>query len=70
MDILLYPRHSGGLNHVATILSELIEAIDLEKFNRTGEGFQRKDLDSAQGYILEHIESIEPKKQSRIIELL
>lgn len=26
MDLLLYPKQSGGVNHIATILTELIEA--------------------------------------------
>ena len=31
MDLINYPRQSGGLNHVATVLSELVESIDAEK---------------------------------------
>lgn len=70
MDILLYPRHAGGLNHVATILSELIETIDLEKLIELVRNSKEKAWIQRLGYILEHIESMDPEKQSRIVELL
>jgi predicted transcriptional regulator of viral defense system len=31
IDLLLYPERSGGLNHIATILTELSEKIDAKK---------------------------------------
>ena len=31
IDLLNYPIHSGGLNHIATVFSELAEAIDPNK---------------------------------------
>jgi predicted transcriptional regulator of viral defense system len=31
LDLLMYSNKSGGLNHIATILSELVESIDSEK---------------------------------------
>lgn len=31
MDLLLYPHQSGGLNNIATVLTELIEEINSEK---------------------------------------
>jgi len=31
MDLLLYPRQSGGVHHIATVLDELAESIDVEK---------------------------------------
>jgi predicted transcriptional regulator of viral defense system len=70
MDILIYSYHVGGLNHVATILSELIEAIDLEKLIEFVRNSKEKAWIQRLGYILEHIESMEPVKQSRIVELL
>ncbi|MCD6056459.1 MAG: uncharacterized protein K0R12_1421, partial [Gammaproteobacteria bacterium] len=31
MDLLLYPYQAGGINHIATVLSELVEAIEPQK---------------------------------------
>lgn len=31
MDLMHYPSQSGGLNHIATVLSELQESINPEK---------------------------------------
>src|SRR3972149_11648358 len=31
IDLLNYPNHAGGLNHIATVLSELIEKLDAIK---------------------------------------
>ena len=28
LDLLNYPNHAGGLNHIATVFSELIETLD------------------------------------------
>lgn len=70
MDLLLYPHHAGGLNNIATLLCELIEAIDIEKFKMLIEHSEKKFWIQRLGYILDHIESTEPQKQSDIIQML
>ena len=32
IDLIMYPRRSGGLNNIATVLSELVEEMNLNKF--------------------------------------
>ena len=56
MDLLRYSARSGGLNHVATILSELIEAIDPEKLLILAQSSEEKAWVQRLGYILELIE--------------
>ncbi len=57
MDLLLYPDPSGGINHTATVLSEIIEQInpqklvDLAKHSKGTSWLQRL------GYILEKIDT-------------
>src|SRR5260370_33386078 len=54
LDLLGYVEHAGGLNQVATVLSELAERIDpdkLAKAARTGPGGWAQRL----GYLLEHL---------------
>jgi predicted transcriptional regulator of viral defense system len=70
MDLFLYPHHSGGLNHIATVLSELVEEIDLEKLIELAKCSEKKFWIQRFGYILEHIDCLETEKQKAIIELL
>lgn len=61
LDLLEYPNHAGGLNHIATVFSELIENLDpiklinLAKITHTEYQLQRI------GYILDHIEVMDEK---------
>ena len=68
MDLVIYPHHAGGLNNIATVLSELIEEIDPEKLMILLEHSEKKSCAQRLGYILEHIESMEAEKQKRIIQ--
>jgi len=70
MDMLLYQAKSGGLNHIATVLSELIEVIDADKLVELAKISGAKAWVQRLGYILEKIESMEPDKAKSIINLL
>lgn len=67
MDLLLYPSRSGGLNHIATVLSELVQAIDpgklIELANISNQKFWLQKL----GYILEKIDAENPEHKQDII---
>jgi len=70
IDLLTYLNRSGGLSHVATVLSELIESIDGDKLillaKQIGEKYQLQRL----GYILEKIDTVaEDKKKSIVTKL-
>lgn len=70
VDLLLYPNHAGGLNSIATVLSELIEEVDPGKLIILLERLEKNFLAQRLGYILEHIESMEEEKQKKIIHSL
>lgn len=58
LDLLKYPDHAGGLNHIATVFSELIEILDsiklIELAKKTNSEYQLQRI----GYILDHIDLI------------
>lgn len=70
MDLLIYLGKSGGLNHVATILTELVEAIDPNKLmsliNKVGGMAWVQRL----GYILDNIESDDEVKKETLLNQL
>jgi len=56
LDLLEYPNHAGGLNHIATVFSELIENLDPVKLiNLAKEAHVEYQLQRI-GYILDHID--------------
>ena len=70
LDLLTYPEHAGGLNHIATLLSELIERLDaallinLAKQTKTEYQLQRI------GYILDNVELMDEAMAETFIEKL
>ena len=70
MDLLLYSKHSGGLNHIAGVLSELVEAINPEKLTAVTKVSGEKTWLQRLGYILDHINSVNNKKKKLIISKL
>ncbi len=67
MDLLLYPSRSGGLNHIATILSELIEALDIDKLVRVITISKEKAWVQRLGYILDNIDTCEENKKKVLL---
>ena len=59
MDLLRYSAKSGGLNHIATVLSELIESIDPDKLLALAQSSDEKAWVQRLGYILEKIEPMD-----------
>ena len=70
MDLFLYPRKCGGLNHIATVLSELIEEIDLEKFKKFATESEHTFWMQRMGYILDSIDPMEEEKKEDIMKIL
>ena len=67
MDLLLYPERSGGLNHIATVLSELTQSIDLKKLIELAKIFNQKFWLQRLGYILEKIDVENFDQKQKII---
>jgi len=70
MDLLLYPDHAGGLNHIATVISELIENINPNKLLSMLNQSEQKSWIQRFGFILEHIDTMESDKQKNMIQML
>jgi predicted transcriptional regulator of viral defense system len=69
-DLLSYPTRCGGLNHIATVLSELIEAIDIDKLLDLAEILKEKAWLQRLGFILEDLNTIDDEKVRNIIDKL
>lgn len=70
MDLLLYTKQSGGLNHIAGVLSELVETINPEKLITLAKISGEKTWLQRLGYILDSISSVNNKKKKLIISKL
>jgi predicted transcriptional regulator of viral defense system len=70
IDLLNYPIHAGGLNHIATVFSELVEAIDPAKLIEVAENINARYQLQRIGYILEQIDIMDEDKKAEIINTL
>ena len=70
MDLLQYPKKSGGLNNVATILSELIESIDPTKILLLARQLGKNTWLQRFGYVLEKLHPDDYSAQQRILSVL
>ncbi len=70
MDLFLYPHESGGINHSATVLSELVEALDPNELIVLAKNSRQYAWVQRLGYVLEHIDSLVPEHQKVIIDTL
>ena len=70
MDLLNFPRQSGGLNHIATVLTELIEVITPEKLLNLACESPSTIWIQRLGYLLEIIEPIETENRDKCLQFL
>jgi predicted transcriptional regulator of viral defense system len=70
LDLFLYPEKCGGLNHIATVLSELIEAIDEDRLLTLADDYKKTFWLQRMGYILDSIEPDDEDKAIKIIKRL
>ena len=69
-DVMIYYRQCGGLNHQATVLSELTEAIDTDKLVSLAERSGGLFWVQRMGYILEKIDTFYEKDRDRVVGAL
>ena len=67
MDLFCYSNRSGGLNHVATVMSELIESIDPDKLLALAQSFEEITWIQRLGYILEKPEPMDDNIAKTVI---
>lgn len=70
MDLFLYPYRAGGLNNIATVLSELIEATNIKELLKLASLISQKAWIQRLGYTLQHIDPIEIEKRDELIHAL
>ena len=70
LDLFIYPSKSGGLNHIATVLSELIEVIDPDSLIKLAEINGSKAWLQRLGFILEKIDPIDTDKRNMVVKRL
>lgn len=70
LDLLKYPDHAGGLNHIATVFSELIEVLDSVKLIDLAKDTQAEYQLQRIGYILDHIDVMDEEKAEIMINAL
>ena len=70
LDLLKYPDHAGGLNHIATVFSELIETLAPEKLIDLAKDTQTECQLQRIGYILDHIDVMDEENAEIMINAL
>ncbi len=70
MDMIQNYQKSGGFNHIATVLSELTEAINAKKLLELVEASKQNAWIQRLGYILGKIETTEENHKNDIIKIL
>jgi predicted transcriptional regulator of viral defense system len=70
MDLFLYPYQAGGINHIATVLSELVEAIEPQKLLVLARSSAQNAWVQRLGYILEKIDPYETTRKVECIKFL
>ncbi|OGT26238.1 MAG: hypothetical protein A3I77_06350 [Gammaproteobacteria bacterium RIFCSPLOWO2_02_FULL_42_14] len=69
-DLFSNRRLSGGLNQTATVLSELIESLDADRLLKIIKEIKEHAWWQRLGYMLSHIDSIDSKKQKKLLQTL
>tara|TARA_Y100001960_G_C14699657_1_gene840930 strand:- start:1077 stop:1640 length:564 start_codon:yes stop_codon:yes gene_type:complete len=70
LDLLEYPNHAGGLNHIATIFSELFKALDPIKLINLAKDTHAEYQLQRIGYILDHIDVMDEPNAGIMINAL
>jgi predicted transcriptional regulator of viral defense system len=70
LDLLSYPNHAGGLNHIATVFSELIEKLDAVKLINLAKDINAEHQLQRIGYIIENIEVMDENHADVMINAL
>ncbi len=70
LDLLEYPNHAGGLNHIATVFSELFEALDPIKLINLAKDTHAEYQLQRIGYILDHIDVMDENNAEIMINAL
>jgi predicted transcriptional regulator of viral defense system len=70
IDLLKFPKYAGGMNNIATVLSELIESIDVKKLIQLAENMGERHQLQRLGYIIEKIDVMDDDTKRTIVSAL
>ena len=70
IDLLKFPNHAGGINNIATVLSELVETIDVHKLIQCAKNMREQHQLQRLGYIIEKVDVMDEDKKNTIIAAL
>ena len=70
LDLFKYPDHAGGLNHIATVFSELIETLDPIKLIELAKNTNSECQLQRIGYILDNIDLMDEDNSEITINAL
>ncbi|MCC8369186.1 MAG: type IV toxin-antitoxin system AbiEi family antitoxin [Rickettsia endosymbiont of Oxypoda opaca] len=70
IDLFKYPKRVGGISHIATILSELVENINVSKLITLAENTNELCQIQRIGYVVEQIEIMDASKKNNLLTLL
>lgn len=70
IDLLKFPRHAGGMNNIATVLSELIESMDVQKLINLAEKMGECHQLQRFGYIIEKVDVMDDDIKKAMVEAL
>lgn len=70
IDLFKYAKRAAGINHIATVLSELIESMDENKLIKLGESTNEICQIQRLGYVIEKIDVIDEDKKQNIVNKL
>jgi len=70
MDLLMYRKVAGGINNIATVLTELIDSVDADKLLQLVETTNETAWVQRLGFILEQLDPMETKNRDKIVGML
>ena len=70
MDLIVYSHRVGGINAIATVLSELVDALNPEKLVSLAQTLKGKTWVQRLGWILEQIDTVDNEKRNTILNAL
>jgi len=70
IDLFKYSNRSGGISHIATVLSELVENIDVQKLITLAEDIGEVCQLQRIGYVVEKIDVMDEEKKDHFVTVL
>ena len=68
IDLLKFQKHAGGMNNIATVLSEIVESIDVKKLISLAEKLNERYQLQRLGYIIEKIDVMEDDLKNNMVK--